>query len=148
MRRILKFFVIVLMALSIAPALQSCEDDDEYLWGTPDWFNGKEFTADAQPWQYNSYWVLHFYRNGTFSVTPVDRNGNEMYDIADYEGRWSVDYNTCRLYVTYYGYSSSSIWNFQWWDEVDSYSGYYPYMEIYTSPGSGELDNLTFYPGF
>lgn len=148
MMKYFKYLFITITMVCMATTLQSCDDDDEYTWGTPQWFNGKVFTADAQPGQYNSFWVLQFNSNGTFSVIPVDRNGNEILQMDGYEGRWNVDfYNAC-IYVSYYGFSTTTTWTFQWWDDVDDYSGYYPYIEIYTAPGGGMLDNLTFYPGF
>lgn len=149
MMKYFKYLFITITMVCMATTLQSCDDDDdEYTWGTPQWFNGKVFTADAQPGQYNSFWVLQFNSNGTFSVIPVDRNGNEIWQMDGYEGRWNVDfYNAC-IYVSYYGFPTTTTWTFQWWDDVDDYTGYYPYIEIYTAPGGGMLDNLTFYPGF
>lgn len=154
MTRLLKYFVIALISLGLAPVLQSCDDDDDsvrvdsYLWGSPEWFNGKVFTAESQPGQYNAFWVLNFYSNGTFSVIPTDYDGNRMWQISGYEGRWAVDYNRQCLYITYFEYSSNTVWRFQWWDEIDDYSGYYPTVELYTAYGTGELDNLVFYSGF
>ena len=40
----------------------------------------------------------------------------------------------------------NSIWTFSWWDQYDSITGTYPDMEIYTTAGTGPLDNLTFTP--
>ncbi len=40
----------------------------------------------------------------------------------------------------------NSVWTFRWWDQYDPYTGTYPDMEIYTAPGRGPLDNLTFTP--
>lgn len=149
MRRIFNLFVLTFVVMSVSFVMQSCDDDDdEYYWGSPEWFGGKVFTAEAQPGQYNALWVLEFYNNGTFTVIPTDSDGNTMWQLESYEGRWTVDYNTGRIYISYYGYSANTVWTFTWWDEEDSYSGYYPYIEIYTAYGSGQLDNLTFYPGF
>lgn len=152
MRRFFNCLFIAVALLGMSVTMQSCDDDDVYvdsqLWGSPSWFGGKVFTAEAQPDQYNAYWVLNFYNNGTFSVVPTDYYGNRIWEISGYDGRWVVDYPNQRLYITYYGYSANTVWQFQWWDQIDDYSGYYPTVKLYTALGNGALDNLVFYSGF
>ncbi len=125
--------------------MQSCQDEP-YNPYTPSWFAGRSFAAYAYPGSYNALWVADFYNNGEFQISPCDSYGYIIPGMEAYAGTYSVDYNRGLLYLSYYDYAMNSIWTFSWWDQYDSITGTYPDMEIYTTSGTGPLDNLTFTP--
>ncbi|MDE6098282.1 MAG: hypothetical protein K2G24_05285 [Muribaculaceae bacterium] len=133
------------VAAVLAPALQSCETDEPY-YNSGSWFAGRSFSAYARPGSYNDIWVADFFYDGHFQISPCDINGFVIPGMEIYEGNYTVNYDLGRVYLSYYNYSMNSMWTFNWWDEYDNQTGTYPYMEIFTAPGSGPLDNLTFYP--
>lgn len=137
------WLTMVFAALSLG--LQSCEDEPYYE-PNMGWFAGRSFAAYAQYGAYNDLWVLDFYNNGEFQVTPCDSYGYAIPGMGYYEGTYTVDFSRGCIYLSYYDYPMNSTWAFQWWDEYDSYTGTYPDMEIYTATGTGPLDNLTFTP--
>ena len=136
---------LVMLTATLMLTLQSCDNDEPY-YGESSWFAGRAFAAYAHAGAYNDLWVIDFYWNGEFLVSPCDPDGNAIPGLETYEGTYSVNYDLGRIYLSYYGYSMNSVWTFRWLDQYDPYTGTYPDMEIYTAPGRGPLDNLTFTP--
>lgn len=141
----LKFLWAAMLTAVLTMSLQSCDDDDPY-YGDTSWFAGRAFAAYAHPDAYNELWIIDFFWDGQFQISPCDVDGNVIDGLEIYTGNYTVDYTNQRIYLSYYGYSMNSMWSFRWWDQRDPYTGTYPDMEIYTTPGYGPLDDLTFTP--
>lgn len=147
----LRFVWLMLVMAAMSTALSGCDDNHYYYEEPvpgPGWFAGRAYAALAQPGSYNYQWIIDFEYDGSFTVSPCDIDGYSIPGMEVYSGIYNVDYDRGRIYLSYYGYSMNSMWNFQWWDEYDDLTGTYPYLEIYSSAGRGPLDNLTFYPTF
>lgn len=140
----LKFVWMAIILASLAATLQACDDEPYYRYDG--WIEGRTFAAYSLPGSYNTLWVATFFYDGQFQVSPCDENGYVIPCMEIYRGNYTVDYQTQRIFVSYYGYSMNSMWTYTWWDQYDPYTGTYPDMEIYTSKGFGALDNLVFTP--
>lgn len=149
-------FKTLLMALLMALPLimTSCGSDDDPQ--SPEWFNGKKFTALCTDSNHDYfYYVLEFkYKpdgktnDGTFSITPYSLEGERLRDFTAYSGVWSVNFDSSRLSIVYDGASMNYRWTF-----VDYEGDYWPYYKpnrnIFGPLGSDgdPFQNHTFFAG-
>ncbi len=150
-----KFLYLLLLLVGFSTVTVSCSDDNDDPY-SGNWFNKKEFTAEPENWGDDSYidwWILSMDGNGgsgydgRFTVRAYNDDGSLVRGANSYSGKYTVDFEQGRLYVTYDGYSANAVWNFGD-EEYQGWPNWNPnrYIQI-PSTELGELAGLTFYSG-
>lgn len=163
MKKIIRIAMSV-VTLCIFFAACSDKDKDEPQGGSSsNWFAGKEFTAevtyDHPNWEKVDWYVMSMDGNGgvgydgRFKITPyIDPyedgvSQSVVTNCKSYTGKYQVDWENFRIFVTYDGYSANAVWYF----EDEDYQGwpFYKPNRMIRIPADalGELAGLNFYSG-
>ena len=155
---------MILCAMALPIAITSCSTDDEKGPYSANWFTGKEFTSEPSPgnasWPTVDWWILSMDGkggagyDGHFKVTPYweDPDHENIYGIlhnhSSYSGKYQIDYENNRIFITYDGYSANAIWLFGDEDDQTDYPFWKPnrYIKI-PETEIGELSGLYFHSG-
>lgn len=137
------------MLLLLPVLATSCDSNDDPE--SPGWFGGKEFTATT--YGTADYWILSFDKksgagyDGYFKVVPYTADGKVSHYATSYGGKYQVDYDVNRIYVTYDN-GGTSYWTFADDYDDDEWPNYNPNRIIsIPSNATGVLAGLTFYSG-
>lgn len=151
-----KIIYLLLLFVGCNMLFTACDDKDDDPQSNS-WFANKQFTAEPEDWYISGidWWVLSMDGNsgpgydGHFTVRAYDDDGRPMSGIESYSGKYQVDYENNRLFITYDGYSANAVWTFG--DEVDQ--DCWPFWKpnrCVSVPASatGQLAGLVFHSGY
>lgn len=163
-----KVLILILCVMALPIAITSCSKDDDVKDPySSSWFAGKEFSAEDWPGRIHGtsgevdWWILSMDGkggagyDGHFKVVPYweDDEDELIYGILtnhkSYSGKYQIDYENNRLFISYDGYSANAIWYF---GDEEYGQGEWPfwnpnrYIKI-PETELGELAGLVFYSG-
>jgi len=146
-----KLFYLMALCLALPILTVSCKEDEEEP-NSVLWFAGKQFSAES----YSSnvdWWILSFDKNGgvghngKFTVVPYDESGRVLSSVRSLSGKYQVDMEKQRIYVSY-DQGGTSFWTFCDDSNQQKWPNYNPNRVISVPvASSGTLAGLDFYSG-